>query len=622
MTARASHYVAADLTSVRWPVDPAVSPDGTRLAYSESWLSTHQDALTYRLSVVDLGSPPDGDTPHYPGAHGARWSPNGSTIAALVEDPGGDRVVGILDSNLQPVWLPNTRGQATHLSWSHDSSSLAVSIQRTDGRFETHIADITGRGISEFGVGPSDHDTLPEASPLDDRIATVAAHDDALVLAVHSTAGAPPLRSSKRLSEVRAIRWSPDAMHLAVLGRPAGAAGWTNQALFIVDAATGATTRVGADIDRSIGQVVRGDDERGIGHPDLAWAADGRSVLVLIADGGSSALYRLDIDGEHERVTDADPCVLQFDHSQRTGATVASTSSPTNPGELRTFSPPLTTGAPIVGTVHQPRPAPTLHATHPLRLASDDGAAVDGWITMPATTPCPLVVQVHGGPHYPVGNRFSFDAQRLAGNGFAVLRLNPHGAQGYGEEFAGSLYGRWGSQDLADILAMVDAATDAYPIDPTRLGIIGESYGGFMTLWALAHSDRFSVGVCENAVSDLRLAAGVNPAFWESELGATPSSNPALYEDLSPITHVDRIEAPLLVIHADADLISPYQQSAALVDAMRSKGRTVDFVTVTGAGHFENVTGKPSTRIPKLETVDTFLRKHLMPADRPAQGAS
>ena len=240
---------------------------------------------------------------------------------------------------------------------------------------------------------------------------------------------------------------------------------------------------------------------------------------------------------------------------------------------------------------------------------------VDGWLTLPAGPSAPLVVQVHGGPHYPVGWRFSFDAQRMAALGFAVLRCNPRGSTGRGHDFAAANRADWGGPDLRDVFALTEAAAGHPGVDGGRAAIVGESYGGFMANWVVATTDRFTAAIAENGVSDpLALALGPRgPNFWWIEFGASPHDDADRYRARSAAARADQITTPLLLIHAEDDDNVPIDQSELMHRALTERGRPVRFVTVPGEGHMANVFGRPSRRLARTAAFDAFLFEHLQP---------
>ncbi len=258
-----------------------------------------------------------------------------------------------------------------------------------------------------------------------------------------------------------------------------------------------------------------------------------------------------------------------------------------------------------------------LAPTRRFRAAAADGTAIDGWLTghepAPGEPPRPLILQVHGGPHYPIGERFSTDAQALAGQGYLVLTANPRGSQGYGAAFATVTRGAWGGLDHDDLMTLVDAVVASGAADPARLAIMGESYGGYMTMWSVGRTDQFRAAIAENGISNLTSIGsfGSGPAFWRSELGGDPWSILERALERSPISAVERIRTPLLLIHAELDGNCPIDQSEELFAALRGLGRDVSFVRIPGEGHLVNLFGRPSRRRARLAIIDAFLARHL-----------
>ena len=246
-----------------------------------------------------------------------------------------------------------------------------------------------------------------------------------------------------------------------------------------------------------------------------------------------------------------------------------------------------------------------------------DGVPVEGWVTsLDGPNGRPLVVSVHGGPHYPAGWRFSFEAHRLAARGYAVLTANPAGSGGYGRRFATAVRGGWGSADWASLERLIDSVAAAPGIDAGRIAITGVSYGGYLSMWAITRSARFSAAISENGISNLLAewgAEGDDGSWLTAELGGPPWERPEVYVASSPLTAADRIRTPLLLIHADQDRNCPIGQSEQMLAALRSLGRDVEFVVIRGEGHLMNLTGRPSRRLARARAVDRWLGRYLGP---------
>src|SRR5262249_26060857 len=134
------------------------------------------------------------------------------------------------------------------------------------------------------------------------------------------------------------------------------------------------------------------------------------------------------------------------------------------------------------------------------------GFTIDGWIMRPPGfqpgRTYPALLSIHGGPHAQYGLPFFDEFQVYAGAGYVVIYVNPRGSQGYGEAFTRAVVGDWGGGDVSDVLAGLDEALRLHPfIDADRLGVLGGSYGGFMTSWIVGHSKRFQAACSERAVN-------------------------------------------------------------------------------------------------------------------------
>jgi dipeptidyl aminopeptidase/acylaminoacyl peptidase len=237
---------------------------------------------------------------------------------------------------------------------------------------------------------------------------------------------------------------------------------------------------------------------------------------------------------------------------------------------------------------------------------SPNGGTIDGWLTRPlsASGPAPLLVHIHGGPHSFVGNSFqhsSFYWYTLACQGWAVLALNPHGSGSYGKDFAQSLRGRWGEYDLPEQHAAIDALVAEGTADTDRLAVTGYSYGGYMTSWTVGHTDRFKAAVIGAPVTNLESfygTADIGMWFAPWEMDAHYYKDREVFRRLSPITYVDQVTTPCLILHGEADDRCPIGQGEEFFTGLIAAGKVpTEFVRYPGGSHLFLMSGRPSHRI-------------------------
>ncbi|HEX5414248.1 MAG TPA: S9 family peptidase, partial [Chloroflexota bacterium] len=259
----------------------------------------------------------------------------------------------------------------------------------------------------------------------------------------------------------------------------------------------------------------------------------------------------------------------------------------------------------------------TLARPEDLLITRPDGVQIEGWLLAPATRAegrSPLVMVVHGGPHNYFGDTFAFDHQLYAARGYTVLYGNPRGSGGYSEAFARAVCQDWGGEDFQDLMALMDdvLASDR-PIDPARLGIVGHSYGGFMTCWAVGQTDRFAAAVSGACISNLVSfygTADIGASWGRREFGGTPYERWEWYIAHSPLTHAPRVTTPLLLYHGESDLRCPVEQSEQMFTALHQLGKTVEFVRVPGEPHGV-LNGSPAHRVATREAILGWFERYL-----------
>jgi len=224
-----------------------------------------------------------------------------------------------------------------------------------------------------------------------------------------------------------------------------------------------------------------------------------------------------------------------------------------------------------------------------------DGLELDGLLILPpvGTGPFPLVTIVHGGPYDRYADQFALhwvpSGQWLALAGYAVFLPNPRGSQGRGHEFATAVTAAVGEEEWTDILTGIDLLVADGVADPQRLGIFGWSHGGFMTAWAIGHTDRFAAAVMGAGVTDWGMLVGSGEwGMFEAALGGSTGwegVGPHRHDELSPISYAANVHTPVLIVHGAADTNVPLAQSEYFHRALRHYGAVHEFVVYPREGH-------------------------------------
>src|SRR6267154_1363654 len=323
----------------------------------------------------------------------------------------------------------------------------------------------------------------------------------------------------------------------------------------------------------------------------LAWGCDGRLHAQLLA-GDQVQL----VDLGAGRQAAAARVLWSGAESLSNGGEFASTACPS--AVMASEKPAFTQGPEItVGTVGHWRNLTASNAgLHmPARVQSiwwkSDGFDVQGWLLLPEQSggKLPMVTTVHGGPAAAVVPFFSGPGltSTLLEQGYAVFRPNPRGSYGQGERFTLANVRDFGHGDLRDILAGIDAAAKAAPIDTARLGITGGSYGGFMTMWAVTQTDRFKAAVAAAGISDWLSYYGENgiDAWMLPYFGASAYEDPAVYAQSSAINFIRNVKTPTFEYVGERDIECPAPQTQEFWHALKDLNVPTSIMIYPGEGH-------------------------------------
>jgi dipeptidyl aminopeptidase/acylaminoacyl peptidase len=532
------------------------------------------------------------------------WLPDGSGVIVTLKDAGTgqpddapkvyDRIryksddAGLLDLRRKHLWLVPLQGEPRKL---------------TDGDWD---------------------DTQPSVSPDGTQVAFTsnrsADRDRSTVsdIWMMALAGGPPARVTTERGQYTNASWSPDGSAIACLGTSdAVGAGARNTRVWRFPRAGGAGTDLLGDWDRTTGSRVMSDVRGETAALPPAWTRDGR-ILFVGSDQGTANLYSVRADGGNVRAETLGAHQLvtaTVDREVRCFAGVIATA--TSPGEVVTGQPgnglkPITAlnSALLAGR----------YIAEPERVefAGADGWTIEGWLLKPRdfdpAKRWPLVLEIHGGPHGAYGHAFFHEFQVLAGRGYAVLYLNPRGSHAYGDAFLRACVGDWGGKDYQDLMAGVDQVLGLGWVDRDRLYVTGGSYGGFMTNWIVGHSDRFKAAAAQRSISNNISAFGTSDIgwhFWQFEMGdATPWRDEHKLVERSPLTYVEQVTTPLLLLHAEKDYRCPIEQAEQFFVALKVLGKEAVFVRYQDDSHELTRGGKPRNRIDHARRIADWFDAH------------
>ncbi|MEZ5248726.1 MAG: alpha/beta fold hydrolase [Ilumatobacteraceae bacterium] len=239
---------------------------------------------------------------------------------------------------------------------------------------------------------------------------------------------------------------------------------------------------------------------------------------------------------------------------------------------------------------------------HRFAVATDAPAPIDAWFVHPvgAALPLPTVLVVHGGPNFAHGDTFNVDVHSLCAAGFGVLYANPRGSTGSGDAFTAAGRGDWTDGPARDLLAVVDHAVDRGWVIADRLGVTGNSYGGFMSAWLAATTDRFRAAVAENPVTDpasMHATSDIGPWFFEGQFGGAPHEVPDRYASQTPLHHAHRCRTPILWVVGADDRRCPPAQAFAMHRAVRRAGTPSEVLVLPDSTHEGSTYGPPAGRL-------------------------
>ena len=589
-----------DLQVVR---DVQISPDGTHIAFSAGKRYEFDQLRESRIWIVpsDASAPPKQLVQSQQSQTSPRWSSDGKFIAFLS---------GTKDSESNQIWLLDLKNSKTRMvttikngvdsfQWSPDNNWIAFAS--TDSKTEEeerkeknkddavlvdrnykfarlyslNVSDGSMRRLFQEAGNVNDYDWSRNGDHLAVKISPSPLLDDVFwrskLLVISSKTGEVKRILDQQAGSWVKVRWSPDGQNIAYTKlTPNGIAEW--RMLASVDGA-------------NIRQI---DDEYNGTLLAMEWFPDSNHLLAVGIEGTRTKFLKIDGKNSHiVPLTDFQAPYGDFTISAdgRKIAFVGEQSdSPANvwvwemdgqPRRITNFQPEVaswSTGNVREITWKNPRDNTLLYGV----LITPPNFQQDH--------PYPTIVQIHGGPEWMWWSGWHGSwhewGQILASNGYVVFLPNPRGSDGQNWRFIEANMEDWGGMDYEDILSGIDDLILKKIADPERLGIGGWSYGGYMTAWAVTHSDRFQAAVVGAAVTNLFSMSGTGdiPTFLNNYFKGTPFDQRSKYDAHSPISFLQNCKTPSLVLHGEADPRVPLSQGLEFYNGLKMMGRTSEMV--------------------------------------------
>lgn len=545
------------------------------------------------------------------GATAPEWSPDGRYVYFLSGRSGKNNVFRVLIEGGEAEQITDTKGEVGAFHVSPDGASVAFTAYEP-----TPESEKAKKEKLDFHVVDSD--------PENQVLYVVAAN-------VSEDAKRTPKRLVDTRFHVSSFDWSPDS-HSIAFEHEAGplADNWTRSKLAEVNVESGTVRELEAkgaprepryspngryiafeqstDPPRWPGDVhiallTRSDGSvRALsGTPNqepnlIGWAAGSKELYIRDADHTRDIVYALPIDGPPRPFYEPSSGITGRAMLNRTGTRIGfSLETPTEAPEAFTMA--LDATKPVqVSRANADLPQLPLGETKVIHWKGADGLDIEGLLTYPvgytSGHKVPLILNIHGGPaggfQQSFIGRFSvYPIATFAARGYAVLRPNPRGSTGYGRKFRFANVNDWGGMDYKDDMAGVDKVIAMGVADPNRLAVMGWSYGGFMTSWVVGHTDRFKAAVVGAGVTDLLSFNGTAdiPGFLPDYFGGEPWARYDDFSKHSPITYVDNVKTPTLILHGEADQRVPTSQGYEFYHALKRRGVTTKMVVYPRTPH-------------------------------------
>ncbi|WP_423462371.1 prolyl oligopeptidase family serine peptidase [Promicromonospora sp. MS192] len=605
--------------------EPRFSPDGALVAFLRA-----EPQAAPQLWVLPVGG---GEavqiTERQLGVTDFRWSPDGTRLAFLSREPEPGRygsVEGIAPAAEEPRRIT---------SWSWTRNGLGYHRDRPQHAYVVDVPDVAAEPVVQPVATPQGPAEPRPAVPEPRRVTThdvdhsaLAFTPDGAALGVVAAREQGPGQVGTGTVRVLPLTGSGGGgsdVDLGTLGPQAIAFGAGGELYVVAQdlgpegkdfvARNAALYVLSAWADQQPRRLTDPETQTVGGEP---LPLDDGGVLLALETRGTQHVVHVADDGVTTQLTSGDVVVSGFGVG---GGTLAvSYADPGTYGEVGVVEAGATASASATGEgglrrvtdFSAPLRAAGVVTPKELVVTGRDGYPVHGWVAVPeGTGQHPTLLMIHGGPYASYTTALFDETQVLVDAGYAVVYCNPRGSAGYGQAHGRAIRQAMGTVDLHDVLDFLDGAVAADGrLDGSRVGVLGGSYGGYLTAWTIAHDHRFAGAVVERGFLDPETFFGtsdIGSFFGLEYVGETPEQVAAQ----SPQAVVGQVRTPTLVLHSELDLRCPLSQAERYYSALKRNGVDTELVVFPGENHELSRSGRPRHRKQRFEVILDWWQRHL-----------
>jgi dipeptidyl aminopeptidase/acylaminoacyl peptidase len=616
----------------------SLSPDGSRILYTvtdevmapdkseyvtQIWMATADGRGNLQMTFADKSST------------NPKWSPDGRWIAFTSSRKERNQLYLMNAAGGEAQMITEGKSAVGTFEWSPDGRWIAVTM--TDAKSEDEEKNDKAR---------NDFRWIDENTKLA-RLYVLPLQKDA-------SGKRPPRKLTSDSRSVTNFDWSPDGTRIAFSHVSDPRAGyWPTSDISVIDVANGSVKTLAATAAAETSPKFSRDGRwiaLSVSDGPVRWAQSNR-IHIVPSDGGEASVMPISHDGQPNIVGwSGDNSRVLFTESKGTGTSlyeavvssrtireadhqnaVITSVSMTKNGDIGAFvmqtaSKPQEVyilrpgdGITQISNINSEIAKMPVGKTELVKWKSKDGREIEGLLTYPlnytAGAKVPLILNIHGGPagvfnQSFIGNRGVYPIATFSAKGYAILRPNPRGSSGYGTEFRRANIKDWGGMDYQDLMTGVDHVISLGVADPERLGVMGWSYGGYMTSWIVTQTKRFKAASAGAPVTNLMSFNGTAdiPGFVPDYFGGQSWDIPEVYAKHSAMFNIKGVSTPTLIQHGEADVRVPISQGYEFYNALKQQGVTTRMIVLPRQPHGPN---EPRMQLAAMQSNLDWFDKYL-----------